>query len=184
MDGVTSVVNLARSADGGGLFCGCFGSTCRQYWINQLISNAKSLELNGVAEGALYTIQNSALAARIQAPIIFPHVEYPPSEALWAEAVNLACADFNRTKTSSNLGNKSPHATPRLRPTWATGHRMRCGMMRLLHLHHRNPFFVLGIAAGTASRRHCLGSRIRSNSGPGIEHTCDSLRMLTRAKRR
>ena len=55
---------------------------CRQYCIKQEVTNAKSPELNGVAERALGIIQNAALAARIKAPILFPHVELPLWEAL------------------------------------------------------------------------------------------------------
>ena len=69
----------------------------------------KSLELNGVAERALGIIQNAAFAARIQAPILFPHVQLPPLETLWAEAVHWACEALNRTAKTSNPGNKSPY---------------------------------------------------------------------------
>ena len=69
----------------------------------------KSLELNGVAERALGIIQNAAFAARIQAPILFPHVVLPPSETLWAEEVHWAYEALNRTATKYNPGNKSPH---------------------------------------------------------------------------
>ena len=80
-----------------------------QYFIKQEFTNAKSPEMNGVAERAPGIIQNAALAARIQAPILFPHIELPPSETLWAEAVYWACEALNRTAVTSNPGNKSPH---------------------------------------------------------------------------
>ena len=108
-DGVPSELERVRSDNGGEFFGGEFGDVCRQYCIKQEHTNAKSPELNGVAERALGIIQNAALAARIQAPILFPHVELPPSETLWAEAVHWACEALNRTVTTSNPGNKSPY---------------------------------------------------------------------------
>ena len=80
-----------------------------QYYVKQEFTNAKSPELNGVAERALGAIQNAAHAARIQAPIFFPHVELPPSETLWAKAVHWACEALNRTATTANPGSKSPY---------------------------------------------------------------------------
>ena len=108
-DGVPSEVERVRSDNGGEFFGGEFGDVCRQYCVKQEFTNAKSPELNGVAERALGIIQNAALAARIQAPILFPHVELPPSETLWAEAVHWACEALNRTATTSNPGSKSPY---------------------------------------------------------------------------
>ena len=58
---------------------------------------------------ALGIIQNAALGARIQAPILVPHVVLAPSETLWAEAVHWACEVLNGTVTTSNPDNKSPH---------------------------------------------------------------------------
>ena len=100
---------MVRCDDGGELFGGDFGYVCRQYCIKQEFTNAKCPEPNGVAERALGIIQNAALAARIQAPILFPHVELPLSETLWAEAVYWACEALNRTATTFNPGNKSPY---------------------------------------------------------------------------
>ena len=65
--------------------------------------------INGVAERALGVIQNAALAARIQARILFPHIELPPSQTLWPEAVHWASEALNRTATTSNPGSKSPY---------------------------------------------------------------------------
>ena len=108
-DGVQSKVEIIRSNNGGEFFRGYFGDVCRQYCIKQEFTNAQGPELNGVAERTLGIIQNAALAARIQAPIIFPHVALPPSETFWAEAVHWACETLNRTATTSNPDNKSPH---------------------------------------------------------------------------
>ena len=115
----------------------------------QEFTNAKRPELIGVAERALRVTQNAALAARIQAPILFPHVELPPSETLWAEAVHW-CA--------------KPSTVPRRHLTRATSRRTKCGMVRQ-HLHHRTRFFVRGIAARTVRGRRSPGSRGASTSG-------------------
>ena len=74
-DGVPSEVIIVRSDDGGEWYGGDFGSVCRHYCIKQEFTSAKCPELNGVAERALGIIQNAALAARIQAPILFPHIK-------------------------------------------------------------------------------------------------------------
>ena len=71
------------SDNGGELFGRDLGDVCTQYCIKQEFANAKSPELNGVAERALGITQNAALAARIQAPILFPHIELLPPETLW-----------------------------------------------------------------------------------------------------
>ena len=62
-----------------------------------------------VAEKALGIIQNAALAACIQAPIIFPLVPLPPTESLWGEAVHWSCDALNHTATTANPGSKSPY---------------------------------------------------------------------------
>ena len=103
--GVPSEVEIVRS-NRGEFLGGDFGNVCRQYYIKQEFTNAKSPELNGVAERAVGIIQYAALAARIQALILFPHVELP-SETLWAEAVHWACEALNRSATTSHPGNKS-----------------------------------------------------------------------------
>ena len=97
------------SVNGGEFFGVDFEGVCRQYCIKQEITNAKSPELNGLAERALGIIHNAALAARIQALILFLHIELPSSETLWAEAVHWACEALNRTTTTSNPRDKSPH---------------------------------------------------------------------------
>ena len=82
---------------------------CKQHFIKQEFTNANSLKQNGVVERALGIIQNAGLAAYIQAPIIFPHVQLPPTNSLRAEAVHWACDALNHTATTANPGNKSQH---------------------------------------------------------------------------
>ena len=81
-DGVPSKVGTVRCDNGREFFGGEFGEVCRQYCIKQEFTNASSPELAGVAERALGVILNAALSARIQAPVLFPHVKLPQSETL------------------------------------------------------------------------------------------------------
>ncbi|CAM9165641.1 unnamed protein product, partial [Laminaria digitata] len=108
-NGVPSKVEIVRSDNGGEFFGGQFGEVCKQFCIKQEFTNADSPKQNGVVERALGIIQNGGLAACIQAPIIFPLVQLPPTESLWAEAVHWSCDALNHTATTANPGNKSPH---------------------------------------------------------------------------
>ena len=82
---------------------------CKQHCIKQEFTNADSPKQNGVVERAQRIIQNAGHAACIQAPIIFPQVELPPTKSLWAEAVHWACDALNHTATTADPGNTSPH---------------------------------------------------------------------------
>ena len=62
---------------------------------------------NVVAERALALINDAALAARIQAPILYPGAPSYPS--LWAEVVSWACHVLNRTAITANPGDKSSY---------------------------------------------------------------------------
>ena len=68
---------------------------------------ADSHKYNGVAERALTLINDAALAARIQAPVLYPGAPAYPS--LWAEAVSWACPILNRTATTANSEDNSPY---------------------------------------------------------------------------
>ena len=135
--------------------------------IKQEFTNADSPKHNGFVERALGIIKNAALAACIQAPIIFPLVQLPATESLGAEAVHWSCDALNHTATTANPGNKSPHemwhgaaapASPRpfLRPAYCCWNRP---------------------SKSSPRAESCL------YLGPGIDHPSDSLRMLTRGNR-
>ena len=49
---------------------------CRRYNITQEFASVSSPQFNGVAERALWLIEAATLAAAIQAPILFPNVEF------------------------------------------------------------------------------------------------------------
>ena len=106
-DGVPPEIKRLRSPNGGVLSGGVFTNVCRQYCINQEFTNTNNSEPKGVAERALGINLNAALAARIQAPIPFTHVESPPSETIAAAGVRWACDALNHTATTSNPANKS-----------------------------------------------------------------------------
>ena len=166
-DGVLSKVEIVRSDNGGELFDGKFGEVCTRFCIKQEFINADSPKQNGVVERALGIIHNAALAACIQAPIIFPLVQLPSTESLWAEAVPWSFDALNHTATTADPGNKSPHKMwhgaaapasphPFLRPAY-------CRRNRPLKLSPRaESCFYLG---------------------PGIDDPSDSLRMLTQGNR-
>ena len=166
-DGVPSEVERVRSDNGGEFFGGEFGDVCRQYCVKQEFINAKSPELNGVAERALGILQNATLAAQIQAPILFPHVKLPPSETLWAEAVHWACEALNRTANTSNPGSKSPH-------------EMWHGKAAPASLH---PFLCPGYCHWNRPSKSFPMCESSFYVGPSIDHLWDSLRMLTRANK-
>ena len=162
---VPSEVAVVRSRNVGELFAGDFGEVCRQYCITQEFTNAKSPELNGVAQRVMGVIQNAVLAARIQAPIFFPHVKLPQSEALWVEAVHWACEAFNLTTTTSNSGNKSPHELWHGKATPASLQPLLCPE----YFHWNCPSKAFPRAES------CF------YHGPGIDHPRVSLRVFTRA---
>ena len=66
-DGTPSAVMCVRSDNGGEVFGGEFGTSCRKSGIKQEFTPADSPKYNGVAERAIALISDTALAARIQA---------------------------------------------------------------------------------------------------------------------
>ena len=131
------------------------------------IHKRKSPELNGVTERALRIIQNAALAARIQAPILFSHVELPLSETSWSEAIHWACEALNRTATTSNLGSKSLYEMWHVKPAPASPH----------------PFLRPGYCRWNCPTKSFPWCESNSYLGPGINHPRYSLGMLMRANK-
>ena len=106
-DGTSSAVMTVRSDNGGEFFGGDFGKLYRKRGIKQEFTLVDSPNYNGVAEGALALINDTALAACIQAPVLYPGA--PSYTFLWTEAVYWACHVLNRTATTANSGDKSPY---------------------------------------------------------------------------
>ena len=99
---------------------GEFASECNELLIKQDFTPAYSPQYNGVAERGLGLIEEAAMAARIQAKVLFGHVQLPKTDRLWAEAMHWACEALNHTACSAN-----PDSLSR---------RMRCGMENLVLL--------------------------------------------------
>ena len=102
-----SAVMCVRSDNGGECFRGEFGTLCRKRGIKRESTPADSPKSNGVAKKALALISDTALAARIQAQVLYPGALYYPS--LWAEAVSWVCNALNCTATKENPGNESSY---------------------------------------------------------------------------
>ena len=49
------------------------------------------------------------MAARIQAKVLFGHVQFPKTDLLWAEAMHWACEAMNHTACSANPETKPPY---------------------------------------------------------------------------
>ena len=103
-----------RSVKEGKCLRGDFEKLCRKRGIKQDFTPAESLKYNGVAERALALISGTALAARIQAPVLYPSAPAYPS--MWAEAVRGACHVLNRAATTENSGDKSSYRKEIQRP--------------------------------------------------------------------
>ena len=108
-DGVPSLVEIVRSDNGGEFFGGEFASVCNELLIKQEFTPAYSPQYNGVAERGLGLIEEAAMAARIQAKVLFGHVQLPKTDKLWAEAMHWACEAMNHTACSANPESKSPY---------------------------------------------------------------------------
>ena len=62
-----------------------------------------------MAEQGLVMIESAPLAARIQAPELFPGFNVPEGPLWWAEAMSWACDAYNRTATVANPESRSPY---------------------------------------------------------------------------
>ena len=80
---------------------------CNELLIKQEFTPAYSPQYNGVAERGLGLIEEAAMAARIQAKVLFGHVQLPKTDKLWAEAMHWACEAMNHTACSANPDSKS-----------------------------------------------------------------------------
>ena len=107
-DGIPSLVEIVRSDNGGEFFGGEFASVRNEVLIKQKLTPAYSPQYNGVAERRLGLIEEAAMAARIQAKVLFGHVQLPKTDKLWAEAMHWACFAMNHTACSANPDSKSP----------------------------------------------------------------------------
>ena len=70
---------------------------CNELLIKQEFTPAYSSQYNSVAERGLGLIEEAAMAARIQAKVLFGHVQLPKTDRLWAEAMRWACEALTHT---------------------------------------------------------------------------------------
>ncbi|CAB1105045.1 unnamed protein product [Ectocarpus sp. CCAP 1310/34] len=165
-NGAPSDVMVVRSDNGGEFFEGEFGRVCRKYCIKQEFTPAHSPEYNGVAERALGLIKDAALAARIQAPTLYPGAPNYPS--LWAEAIAWSCNALNCTSTTSNPEKKSPyemwHGHPP--PPGATYPFLKPAVYKVKRTHKSEP-----------KAQKCF------YLGPGINTNRDCVRILNEKRR-
>ena len=68
-----------QSEHGGEVFGGDFGTLCGRRGIKQELTSSDSPKYSGVAERDLVLISDTALAARIQAQVLYPDAPSYPS---------------------------------------------------------------------------------------------------------
>ena len=92
-----------------------------QAWYHARVHASRQPKYSGVEERSLAMINDTALATRIQAPVLYPGA--PAYSSLWAEAVSSASHVLNRTATTAYSGEKSPYemwhgSPPSLKEMW------------------------------------------------------------------
>ena len=161
-DGTPSAV-MAVSSDNGGQVLGWdSGKLCRMRGIKQEFTPADSPKYKGVDERALALINDAALPARIQAPVLYPGA--PTYPALWAETVSWACHILNRTATTAKPGEKSPYeiwygSPPPPGEVWS--------------------FLKPAICRAKRDHKSHLKAQACYYVGPRVEHPRDCMRVLT-----
>ena len=104
------------------------------------------------------------MAGRIQAREVFPGVQLPATESLWAEASHWACEALNRTATSANPAKKSPC-------------EMRNGNPPPVVL---LPFLKPGYCNVKRENKSQAKAQERFYLGPAPSHPRDAVRVLTK----
>ena len=118
--GVPSVVECVRFDNGGEFSEGSFKLLGAERGIRHEFTTPDTPKFNGMVERGLGIVQEAAHAACLEAPRLFPDVQLPSTGRLWTEACFWACERLNRSATTANPGNCSPHelffgVTPKLR---------------------------------------------------------------------
>ena len=75
-------VECVRSDNGGEFTSRAFTSICNRHRIKQEFTTADSAMYNGVAERGLGIIETTAMAGRIEAPLLFPGANVPSGRNL------------------------------------------------------------------------------------------------------
>lgn len=100
---------MVRTDNGGEFTEQDFVKLCNKHRIRRELTTADSPELNGVAERQLSIIKTISLAARIQAPLLFPAWQVPEFYSFSAASTSWACHTLNLTTTTANPSNVSPY---------------------------------------------------------------------------
>ncbi|CAB1115173.1 unnamed protein product [Ectocarpus sp. CCAP 1310/34] len=103
--------------DNGGEFIGRdFIAFCDNAGIRRTYTAPGTPQRNGPAEGAIWRVNKAGHAARLEAPRLFPKIDFTrvpgfgrDGERLWLESCHWAAGGFNRSPTKANVGYKSPH---------------------------------------------------------------------------
>ena len=160
-DGTPSAIMYVRSENGGEVFEGEFGISCRKRGIKEKFTPEDSPKYNVVAERTLALIIDTALAARIQAQVLYlGALSYT---SLWVEAVSWAYKALNRTATKANPGNKFPcemwyGSPPLVGEVWH--------------------FFKLAIYRVKRENKSQSKAQDRYYVGPSVNHPHDCVRVL------
>ncbi|CAB1112502.1 unnamed protein product [Ectocarpus sp. CCAP 1310/34] len=103
--------------DNGGEFIGRdFIAFCDNAGIRRTYTAPGTPQQNGPAESAIWRVNKAGHAARLEAPRLFPKIDFTrvpgfgrDGERLWLESCHWAAGGFNRSPTKANVGYKSPH---------------------------------------------------------------------------
>ncbi|CAB1101212.1 unnamed protein product [Ectocarpus sp. CCAP 1310/34] len=110
-------VPRAFRMDNGGEFIGRdFIAFCDNAGIRRTYTAPGTPQQNGPAESAIWRVNKAGHAARLEAPRLFPKIDFTrvpgfgrDGERLWLESCHWAAGGFNRSPTKANVGYKSPH---------------------------------------------------------------------------
>lgn len=91
------IAQRVRSDYGGGGGGGGMSSERNviRYKLSRNLPSSGSSQLDGVEERALEVIEVTATAARVQAKVLFGHIQLPKAEKLRAEAIHWGCEQLN-----------------------------------------------------------------------------------------
>ena len=161
-DSTPSAVMAVRSDNRREVFGEAFGELCHKRGIKPEFTPADSPKYNGVAERALGLINDTAVAARIQAIELYPNAPNYPS--LWAEATSWACHVLNCTATTANPGDKSPYEM------WYSSPPPRGAVW---------PFLKPAVCRVKRANKSLPKAQDCYYVGPGVNHPRDCMRVPT-----
>ncbi|CAB1097724.1 unnamed protein product [Ectocarpus sp. CCAP 1310/34] len=112
----TGVPRSFRMDNGGEFVSRDFIAFCDNAGIRRTYTAPGTPQQNGPAESAIWRVNKAGHAARLEAPRLFPKIDFTrvpgfgrDGERLWLESCHWAAGGFNRSPTKANVGYKSPH---------------------------------------------------------------------------